>query len=536
MFGRIDFSVLDSLADSACYITSDRKIGYWNKAAEVLTGYTAQEVKGKSYADVLHFEDESGACIPGYEHSAALCLQSRKPITKNLFVVNRNSGKIHIEEQASPVFKGQRLAGAIVLLRDNSRVFPVVEAHIRDRLKTRLIPICAWCKKIRMGDDSWEQLEKYLTDEGVGVFTHGMCPDCAENIFEKKVYLESYQNICKAISSSISLDEVLNLIVTNAVKVMNVKASMLRLLNKDTQKLEVAAHYGLSDTYVSKGPVAYDPSIFDALSGKAVTTYDIISDANARYRSEAGAEGIRSILSIPVLFKKEVIGVLRMYTAEPVKYKAEDLKFMSAIAEQAAIAIVNARTFESTVSRAREYLRVFEEVTKVASSSLLLDEVLNLIVRKLPEAMDLKAATIRLLDGTKHKLELAAAHGLSEKYLARGPVDVEEDVKEALQTRPVAVYDVAGDPRTRYQKEAMAEGIKSILTLPIIVKGEVIGVLRLLTRESRHFSEEDIAFSASLAEVCGTAIENARMYEQLKTDGMRMLDMVSERLNPGRHV
>jgi len=310
---------------------------------------------------------------------------------------------------------------------------------------------------------------------------------------------------------------VLDLVVTNAVKVMNVKACMLRLLNKDTQKLEVAAYYGLSEKYVNKGPVDYDKSIEDALLGKAVSVYDITSDKNARYLKEAEEEGIRSILSIPVKFKKEVIGVLRMYTAEPVKYTEEDLRFMTAIAEQAAIAIINARTHESSLSKAREYLRVFVDVTKAVSSTLELNEVLDLIVKKLPEVMNLKAATIRLLDETGKKLELVAAYGLSERYLERGPVDLEENVREALQSKPVAIYDVTTDKRIHYQKEATEEGIKSMLTLPIISRGKVIGVLRLLTDKYRNFTEEDISFSASLAEVCGTAIENARMYEQLKS-------------------
>ncbi len=378
-----------------------------------------------------------------------------------------------------------------------------------------LIPICAWCKKIRRDDDYWEHIEEYLTSEGFGVFTHGMCPTCAEKIFEKRVYLESYQNICKAISSSLSLDEVLKLIVSNVVKVMNVKASMLRLINRDTQKLEVAAYHGLSERYVNKGPVEYDASIGDALSGKAVSIYDIMADENARYRRDAEEEGIRSILSIPVRFKGDIIGVLRMYSSEPVKYTEEDLKFMSAITEQAAIAIINAKTFERTVSRAKEYLRVFEEITKAVSSTLNLTEVLDLIVRKLPEVMNLKAATIRLLDPTEEKLELVAAYGLTEKYLSRGPVDTEENVREALQARPVAIYDVSTDPRIIYQKEAKEEGIRSMLTLPVIARGKIIGVLRLLTDVPRHFTEEDIDFSASLAEVCGTAIENARMYERL---------------------
>lgn len=379
-----------------------------------------------------------------------------------------------------------------------------------------LIPICSWCKKIRVDDTLWESIDQYLTDIGFGVFTHGMCPVCAEKIFEKRVYLESYQNICKAISSSLSLQEVLNLVVTNVVRVMNVKASMLRLLDKATNKLEIASYHGLSKAYADKGPVVSDASIEDALAGKAVSVYDIRSDPKAPYGKEAEQEGIRSILSVPLRIREEVMGVLRMYTSEPVKYTDEDLRFVTAIAEQAAIAINNARLFEKTVSKEKQYLRVFEEVTKAVSSTLDPREVLDLIVRKLPAVMNLKAATIRLLDKTGKKLHLAAAHGLSEEYLGRGPVDSEINVREALRLRPVAIYDVSGDKRINYPKEAEKEGIRSMLTLPVVARGKLIGVLRLLTDTPRHFNDEEIRFTSSLAEVCGIAIDNARLYDTLK--------------------
>ena len=380
--------------------------------------------------------------------------------------------------------------------------------------RERLIPICGWCKKIRTKDESWETIEIFFSRAGLGEFTHSMCPACAEKIFSKRVYLESYQNVCKAISVSLSLDEVLNLIVTNVVKVMNVKASSVRLLNKNTEQLELAAYHGLSDKYAKKGPVVYDGSIVDALAGKSVSIYDITSDPNARYRKEAVEEGIRSILSIPLRFGEEVIGVLRMYTSEPVEYTGEELKFVTAIAEQAAIAIVNARVFEKTVSKEKEYLRVFQQVTKAVSSSLQLSEVLDMIVRTLPEVMNLKAVTIRLLDDSGDRLDLAAAYGLSERYMQRGPVDMEENIREALQEKPVAIYDVSRDPRVFYRKEAEEEGIRSMLTLPVVARSRIIGILRLLTAQQRHFSRQDIDFASALAEQCGTAIENAKMYER----------------------
>ena len=506
--------VLDNVADGVYLVGSDRKILYWNKGAAAITGYTAGEMVGQNcYSDPLNHEDEKGhtLCDSGCPLTTSM---QEGPLLRNLFLRTKDGRKILVEEHISPLFTGKKLAGVIITFRDVSAFKGLRPFQLRTEKLDRLVPICGWCKKIRKGSDTWEQLEAFLTDEGFGEFTHSMCPVCAEKIFSKKIYLENYQNICKAISTSLSLDEVLKLIVTNVVKVMNVKASLLRLLNKESNQLELAAYHGLSKSYANKGPVEYDASIDDALAGKPVSVYDITADKNAKYRKEAEREGIRSILSIPLRFNAEVIGVLRMYTSEPVEYSEEDLKFVSAIAEQAAIAIMNARMFEKTLSREKEYLNVFQAVTRAVSSTLNVNEVLDLIVKKIPEVMNLKAATIRFLDGTGKKLQLAAAWGLTERYLNRGPVDAEENVIEALNEKPVAIYDVSTDSRIRYRKEAEEEGIKSMLTLPIMAHGKVIGVMRLLTGWPRHFSEEEIAFADSLAEQCGTAIENARMYER----------------------
>jgi len=130
--------------------------------------------------------------------------------------------------------------------------------------------------------------------------------------------------------------------------------------------------------------------------------------------------------------------------------------------------------------------------------------------------MNLKAATIRLLDHTGKKLILASAYGLSDKYLNRGPIDTEENVIKALNEKPVAIYDVTTDDRITYREEAEEEGIKSILTLPVIARGKVLGILRLLTGEPREFSPQEIGFAASLAEQSGIAIANAIMYEKTK--------------------
>ncbi len=518
MFGwkqKIYRQILDNVSDGVYFVDIDQKIQYWNKAAESITGLSADEMLGKSIADSdLKYNDEGGNPIQPFEFPATLCAQKKKVINRIYFIITKENTRLPVEETAVPLYEKDKIAGVIATIKNNAGCTETVTARVRNEKKDRLVPICGWCKKIRKENLYWQKLEDFLVEDGFGVFTHGMCPSCADKIFEKKIYLESYQNICKAISASISLDEVLQLIVTNVVKVMNVKASLVRLLNKETQQLEVAAYYGLSEKYAKKGPVAYDASIDDALAGKSVSTYDIAEHEDSAYYEAAMEEGIRSILSIPLRYEKDVIGILRMYTDEPVDYTDDDMKFISALADQGAIAIINATHFETALSNEKEYLRVFEEISKAVSSTLKLDELLDMIVKKIPKVMGLKGGSLRLLDNEKKQLELAAYFGLSEKYANKGPVPYDASIDDAMAGRPVSEYDITEHKDSEYYKEAMEEGIRTILSIPLHFRKDSIGVLRLYSSKPVRYKEQDLNFMSAIADHTAIAILNARNFEK----------------------
>ncbi|MCG6551061.1 MAG: GAF domain-containing protein [Candidatus Magnetominusculus sp. LBB02] len=383
-----------------------------------------------------------------------------------------------------------------------------------------LILTCGWCKKIKNDEDVWLTQEEFLGSLGYTNITHGMCCECSEKIFEKRVYLESYQSICKVISSSISLDKVLNLIVTNIVKVMNVKACLLRLINKKSRTLDVAASFGLSDAYVNKGKVTFDKSLEDAMSGKPASIYDVADDKNSVYFHAARKEGIRSIMSVPLRFKDDIIGIMRMYTAEPRNYSDEDMKFVSAIADQAAIAIMNATEFESIVSREKEYLRVFQEISKALSSSLNLEEILDIVIMKIPETIQVKGAAIKLIEEDLLTIKPSAGQlNIMEPLQALILPLLKDDIAAAdtgagLNYKPVFIYDALSEPIFRDLKDILDGGIKSILSVPILARGKLIGVMTLFTGWLRNFTQEEVAFAASLAQQCGLAIVNAAMYEK----------------------
>ena len=159
-------------------------------------------------------------------------------------------------------------------------------------------------------------------------------------------YLKLFIGVCKSINSSLNLKEVLDLITKNLVKVSDVKACTVFILDRRSAKLEVGATYGLSNTYLQKGKLDADKSIADSLSGSPVMVYDVQNDPRIQYPEEARRERICSILSVPITVRGKAIGVLRTYTSRLHKFSDDEIEFIAGLAEMGGIAIVNARMYE----------------------------------------------------------------------------------------------------------------------------------------------------------------------------------------------
>jgi FixJ family two-component response regulator len=165
--------------------------------------------------------------------------------------------------------------------------------------------------------------------------------------FEKRYREDTFQEVKKAISSTLNLKQVLDLIVQGVVKVMKVKGSTLSLLDKNREKLRIFASHGLSSDYVNKGPLESSKSIAETTSnGKHVWVEDACQDPRVQYPIEAMREGIKSILSVPLVVRNKVIGTLRVYTGDTRSFNEEEIKFLFGFAEQVAYAIENARSYE----------------------------------------------------------------------------------------------------------------------------------------------------------------------------------------------
>jgi GAF domain-containing protein len=167
----------------------------------------------------------------------------------------------------------------------------------------------------------------------------------------------------------------------------------------------------------------------------------------------------------------------------------------------------------------RDYYQALYEATLTISSSLELDKVLQSVVTSITKAMQVKACGLRLLDPESGQLRLSAVYGLSSEYLAKGPVNITHSQidSEALKGTPVYIADVRTDPRFQYRDAARTEGLVSVLCAPLEVRGEAIGVMRVYTNQPTNFTEDDKQFLSVLASLAGLAIENARLYEGIRS-------------------
>ena len=226
------------------------------------------------------------------------------------------------------------------------------------------------------------------------------------------------------------------------------------------------------------------------------------------------AEGIASILVVPVMVKDALIGLLALYTSKARRFSDNEIEFLTALAEQGGMAIQHTRLLEQI----RRNTQLFYDLAVNINSSLDIKEVMKILSTNVAKSFGVKGVSVRLLDRDNRTLELVASYGLSRKYLDKGPIDAEKSIAEALSGKAVVVRDASKDSGVQYKKEKLKEGIVSILCVPIKEKEDVIGVLRLYSDVPREFTEDEIKLATIIAHQGGLAIQNASMYLRLKED------------------
>ena len=166
----------------------------------------------------------------------------------------------------------------------------------------------------------------------------------------------------------------------------------------------------------------------------------------------------------------------------------------------------------------RSYYQSLYEVAVAVNSARDPEGVLRSIVENVTDAMDMKGCSLMLLTPDRKVLMHTIGHGLSDRYIKKGPLSADESISEALEGKIVVVLDATLDKRIQYRKQAERESIKSILCAPMTLKGKVIGVMRVYSAEMRDFDDDDKYFAGAVANLGAIALENAKRFDSLQEE------------------
>ena len=158
-----------------------------------------------------------------------------------------------------------------------------------------------------------------------------------------KKYIDTLSKVSKAITSDLYLGDVLKLIVTLTANVMKAKICALWLLDDKTQELKIRATQAMSQDYLKERSLKVGEGIVGlvAKDKKPVIIEDVLEDSRYKEKKLAEKEKLVSMLSVPMMVKKRVIGVINCYTTTRYKFTKSDIDLLSAVANQAAVAIEN---------------------------------------------------------------------------------------------------------------------------------------------------------------------------------------------------
>lgn len=169
------------------------------------------------------------------------------------------------------------------------------------------------------------------------------------------------------------------------------------------------------------------------------------------------------------------------------------------------------------VSHAKQ-LEVISRVSKTITSDLYLEDILKLIVTVTAEIMDSKICSLMLIDGKTKELVLKATQSMSEVYNKKPNFKIGDGIagKVALENKPKAVYDLSKEVEYKSKAIAAKEGLVSLLSVPLAVKGKVIGVLNSYTSYPHKFTKTEIDVLTTVANQAAIVIENSELMVKTK--------------------
>ena len=369
-----------------------------------------------------------------------------------------------------------------------------------------------------------------------------------ENVRQNKELELRNRDLSEALDRQRATGEVLNVISRSQSDALPVFEAIARssallcgarlavVLTLKNGLLQFSAEFGLTNEAVDAQRRAF-PMKPDqgTVAGRAVLNRslaqiaDVKTDADYRLGDLADLMGIRSVIAVPMLHDGEPLGTITVLRADVGYLPERQIEMLETFADQAVIAIENSRLFTELEERNDDLTEALERQTAtskvlgvISRSTLDLQPVLDTIVETAAHLCHAEWAVIHRLgdDGAYHLAADARGGEAMLRYLAQNPVTPGRGKiigRTVLEAKIVHVEDVLEDPEYEWSDAQQKGGYRTVLGVPLLREGVVIGVIALARNEVKPLTESEIDLVATFADQAVIAIENARLLSELRT-------------------
>ena len=329
---------------------------------------------------------------------------------------------------------------------------------------------------------------------------------------------KTLQEVTHSISSDLPLEVLYQRLVSAVVHITDADACLIYQLDEDRTHLALMA---------SKNPLPVSCRALKLKLGEGITGWvakekkplaisqRAYEDKRFKLFANLPEDRYEAFLSVPMVSKNRLVGVINAQHIQPRDHDKEEVLLVWMVAQQVAGALENARLLEQARTKAFQ-LEALSQISSTVSSGRYLVEILDIIVSVTAKLMGSRICSVMLLDEKYKELVIKATQSLSDAYRNKPNIPLGTGIsgKVALTKRPTVVADVRKDNDYRFGQIAQKEGLCSLLSVPMLVKDKVVGVINCYTSKPHRFNEDEIKVLAAIANQCAVAVENATLLER----------------------
>jgi GAF domain-containing protein len=349
-------------------------------------------------------------------------------------------------------------------------------------------------------------------------------------------------DVLKVISrSTFDLQAVFDTLVESAARLCRADRATIVRLSGD--KFELVAAHGMSVEFkeiLLANPMRLDRGSISgraALEGRIVQVPDVLDDSEFAYPESQKYGGFRTVLGVPLMREGNPIGALFLTRTKVEPFSQQQIDLVATFADQAVIAIENARLFDEVQARTRELsqsigeLRALGEVSQAVNSTIDLETVLNTIVAKAAQLSSTEAGAIYVFDEVVQEFRLRATYGMDDTIISAiedRHIRIGETAigKAAAQRMPIQIPDVQND-QSLVLDVIVRAGFRALLAVPLLGADRVVGALVVRRKAPGEFAQSTVELLQTFAAQSVLAIQNARLFSEIE-DKSRQLAEASQ--------